>query len=144
MEKGKVKDWMEVKRNVRECAVMEGVATKSNKPMFLKSFLKEEKYKRVDVAIEAFSKKLGQMQGSGVSNETIVRNCLYEFWQKEATEKIICDGHLTIYKLLDSYKEYLTMKLYDDLMMLNKFDLELLTNVTVVPLLPDINEMHNI
>eukprot|EP00957_Ditylum_brightwellii_P133058 10145729-Ditylum_brightwellii.AAC.1 len=33
MEKGKVKDWKKVKRNVRECAVMEGVATTSNKPM---------------------------------------------------------------------------------------------------------------
>eukprot|EP00957_Ditylum_brightwellii_P198304 15111444-Ditylum_brightwellii.AAC.1 len=70
---------------------MEGVATKSNKPMFLRSFLKDsdwslasmscwlvpstsinissdlrliEKYKKVDVAIDAFSKELGRMQGS--------------------------------------------------------------------------------
>jgi hypothetical protein len=97
-----------------------------------------------DVAIDAFSKQLGRMQGSGVRKETIVCNCLYEFWQKAATAKIIRDGHLTIYELLASYKEYLTIKLYDDLMMLYKFELELLTNVTVVPLLTDINEMDNI
>eukprot|EP00957_Ditylum_brightwellii_P074855 5688652-Ditylum_brightwellii.AAC.1 len=41
VEKGKVKDWMVVKRNVRKCAKMEGVATKCNKPMVLGSFLKE-------------------------------------------------------------------------------------------------------
>eukprot|EP00957_Ditylum_brightwellii_P122124 9313603-Ditylum_brightwellii.AAC.1 len=35
------------------------------------------------------------------------------------------------------------MNLYDDLMMLNKLEFELLTNVTVVPLLTDINEMDN-
>jgi hypothetical protein len=36
------------------------------------------------------------------------------------------------------------MNLYDDLMMLNKFELELLTNMTVVPLFDDPNEMGNI
>eukprot|EP00957_Ditylum_brightwellii_P009393 710087-Ditylum_brightwellii.AAC.1 len=41
VEKGKVKDWMDAKRSIRECAVMEGVATKSNKPMLLRSFLKD-------------------------------------------------------------------------------------------------------
>eukprot|EP00957_Ditylum_brightwellii_P044005 3339663-Ditylum_brightwellii.AAC.1 len=36
------------------------------------------------------------------------------------------------------------MNLYDDLMMLNKFELELLTSVTFVPLFTDPNEMDNI
>eukprot|EP00957_Ditylum_brightwellii_P112227 8556214-Ditylum_brightwellii.AAC.1 len=82
--------------------------------------------------IDAFIKQLGCMQGSGVSNETIASHYLAAFWEKAATAMIICDGHLTIYELLASYKRYLTINLYDDLMMLNKFELELLTNVTVV------------
>eukprot|EP00957_Ditylum_brightwellii_P182007 13866224-Ditylum_brightwellii.AAC.1 len=42
-----------------------------------------------DVAIEAFSKQLGQMQGSGVRVDLIVRHCLDAFWEKAATAKII-------------------------------------------------------
>eukprot|EP00957_Ditylum_brightwellii_P160752 12238418-Ditylum_brightwellii.AAC.1 len=38
----KVQDWNKVKRNVRECAEIEGAATKRNKPLVLKSFLKED------------------------------------------------------------------------------------------------------
>eukprot|EP00957_Ditylum_brightwellii_P174412 13279941-Ditylum_brightwellii.AAC.1 len=33
VENGKVQDWNNVKRNVRECAEMEGAATKRNKPL---------------------------------------------------------------------------------------------------------------
>eukprot|EP00957_Ditylum_brightwellii_P039597 2995115-Ditylum_brightwellii.AAC.2 len=36
------------------------------------------------------------------------------------------------------------MNLNDDLMMLNRFELELLTNVTVAPLFHDPNDMDNI
>jgi hypothetical protein len=192
VEKGKVKDWRDVKKNVRECAEMEGVATNRNKPMVLRSFLMEgdwslasmcrrlvpstslnvtpaknllEKYKKVvnacvveldeepiaivdyciqNVAIEAFSKELGRMQAIGASNQVTVRNCMFEFWQKAAAAKIVRDGHVTIYKLLNLYKEYLRKNLYDDLMLLNKFEMELLTNVTVVPLLTDVDEMSNI
>eukprot|EP00957_Ditylum_brightwellii_P012886 973795-Ditylum_brightwellii.AAC.1 len=171
---------------------MEGAVTKSNKPLVLKSFLKEEnwslasmcchlvpsssinvasdvcltdKYKKVvnagavelgkkpisvvehcmqHNAIDALNKQLGLLQGSGVSNPMIARHCLDVFWEKVATAKIICDGHLTIYEMLASYKRYLTMNLYDDLMMLNKFELELLTNVTVVLLFNGPNDMNNI
>ena len=95
-------------------------------------------------AIDAFIKQLGQMQGSGVRDKMIAHHCLVAFWEKEATANIIYDGHLTIYELLASYKRYLTMNLYDDLMMLNKFELELLTNMTVVLLFIDPNDMENI
>eukprot|EP00957_Ditylum_brightwellii_P096340 7337912-Ditylum_brightwellii.AAC.1 len=44
MEKGKVKDWKKAKRNVRGCAEVESVATKSNKPMVLKLFLNEDNW----------------------------------------------------------------------------------------------------
>eukprot|EP00957_Ditylum_brightwellii_P122914 9371311-Ditylum_brightwellii.AAC.1 len=94
MEKGKVKDWKKVKRSIRECAKMEGVTTKSNKPMLLK-FIRiefDKKYKKVvnadvvelgkkpiaivehctqDVAIDAFIKQLGRMQGGGVRDDLI-------------------------------------------------------------------------
>ena len=192
VENGKVKDWRDVKKNVRECAEMEGVATNRNKPMVLRSFLMEgdwslasmcrrlvpstslnvtpaknllEKYKKVvnacvveldeepiaivdyciqNVAIEAFSKELGRMQAINATKEATVRNCLSEFWQKAATANIVRDGHVTIYKLLGLYREYLRKNLYDDLMLLNRFEIELLTNVTVVPLLTDVGEMNNI
>jgi hypothetical protein len=192
VEKGQVQDWKKVKRNVRECAEMEGVATKINKPLVLKLFLKEDnwslasmclcfvpsssinlasdvcltdKYKKVikagvvelgkkpiavvdhcmqQIAIDAFMKQLGLLHGSGVSNPMIVCHCLDAFWEKAVTAQIMRDGHLTIYELLASYKRYLTMNLYDDLMMLNKLELELLTNVTVVRLFTDPNEMVNI
>eukprot|EP00957_Ditylum_brightwellii_P003268 248497-Ditylum_brightwellii.AAC.1 len=60
-------------------------------------------------AIDAFNKQLGLMHGSDVSDKTIASHCLVAFWEKAATAKIIRDGHLTIYKLLASYKRYLTM-----------------------------------
>eukprot|EP00957_Ditylum_brightwellii_P006473 490852-Ditylum_brightwellii.AAC.1 len=44
VEKGQVKDWNKVKKNIRECAEMEGAVTKSNKPLVLKSFLKEDNW----------------------------------------------------------------------------------------------------
>jgi hypothetical protein len=37
VEKGKVQDWKK-KKKVSECAKMEGVTTKMNKPLALKSF----------------------------------------------------------------------------------------------------------
>eukprot|EP00957_Ditylum_brightwellii_P129101 9847405-Ditylum_brightwellii.AAC.1 len=127
---------------------MEGVATKINKPLVLKLFLKEDnwslasmfyylvpsssinlapdvhltdKYKKVvnagvvelgkekiavvehftqQIAIDAFIKQLGLMQDSGASKEMIACHCLDVFWEKAATAKIMCDGHLTIYELL--------------------------------------------
>ena len=174
VEKGKVQDWKKVKRNVRECAEMEGVTTKKNKSLVLKLFLKEDnwslasmchclvpsssinlasdvgltdKYKKVvnagvaelgkkpitvvehctqQIAIADFIKQLGLLQGSGASNETIACHCLDVFWEKAATAKIMRDGHVTIFELLELYKSYLKMNLYDDLMMLNKFESELL------------------
>eukprot|EP00957_Ditylum_brightwellii_P101761 7755717-Ditylum_brightwellii.AAC.1 len=42
VEKGKAFSWSKVKRNVRECAKVEGATTKSNKPLVLKLFLKED------------------------------------------------------------------------------------------------------
>eukprot|EP00957_Ditylum_brightwellii_P089711 6832473-Ditylum_brightwellii.AAC.1 len=44
VENGKVGDWSKVTRNVRECAKMEGVVTKNNKPLVLKSFVKEDNW----------------------------------------------------------------------------------------------------
>eukprot|EP00957_Ditylum_brightwellii_P122017 9305778-Ditylum_brightwellii.AAC.1 len=146
---------------------MEGVAMKRNKPLVLKSFLKEnnwslasmccclvppssinlssdvhltDKYKKVvnagvvelgkkpiavvehcmqQIAIDAFNNQLGLLHSSDIRNETIPHHCLDAFWKKAATAKILHDGHLPIYGLLASYKRYLTMNLYDDLMMLN-------------------------
>eukprot|EP00957_Ditylum_brightwellii_P095152 7247390-Ditylum_brightwellii.AAC.1 len=44
VENGKVQDWKNVKRNVRECAEMEAVAMKRDKYLVLKSFLKEDNW----------------------------------------------------------------------------------------------------
>eukprot|EP00957_Ditylum_brightwellii_P010882 824447-Ditylum_brightwellii.AAC.1 len=41
---GKAVDWSKVKRNIRECDKVEGAITKSNKPLVLKSFLKEDEW----------------------------------------------------------------------------------------------------
>eukprot|EP00957_Ditylum_brightwellii_P145197 11059075-Ditylum_brightwellii.AAC.1 len=43
VEKGKVVDWSKVKRNIRECAEMEGSITKSKKFLVL-IFLKEDNW----------------------------------------------------------------------------------------------------
>eukprot|EP00957_Ditylum_brightwellii_P161844 12322836-Ditylum_brightwellii.AAC.1 len=64
VEKGKVKDWMDVKRNVRKCAVMEGVATKSNKPMFLRSFLKDG-----DWSLASMSRRLVPSTSINISSD---------------------------------------------------------------------------
>eukprot|EP00957_Ditylum_brightwellii_P044619 3382941-Ditylum_brightwellii.AAC.1 len=96
------------------------------------------------IAIDAFIKELGLQQDSGVSKQVTAKLCLDAFWRKAATAKIIRDGYVTIYKLLESYKRYLKINLYDDLMMLNKFESELLTQVTVVPLFHGPNDLETI
>ena len=58
--------------------------------------------------------------------------------------KIIHDEHITIFELLKLYLSYLKMNLYDDLMMLNKFESELLAQVTVVLLFIDPHDLQNI
>ena len=67
-----------------------------------------------------------------------------EFWEKASFVRTICDGRITIFSLLKSYQSYLSMSMYNDLMMLNKFELELLTQVTVVLLLNNPHDLQNI
>eukprot|EP00957_Ditylum_brightwellii_P018465 1389155-Ditylum_brightwellii.AAC.1 len=79
VEKGQVKDWNKVKRNVKECAEMEGAKTKGNKPL--------------QIAIDAFIKELGLWQFSGESKQVTAKICFDAFWEKKASAKIIRDGH---------------------------------------------------
>eukprot|EP00957_Ditylum_brightwellii_P108121 8248041-Ditylum_brightwellii.AAC.1 len=151
VEKRKVKDWKKVKRNEDDWSLASmcrrlvpsssidlasDVSLTEKYKMMVKADVVELGKKPITVvehctqedAIGAFIKQLGRMQGSGVRDELIACHYLFAFWEKAATAKIIHDGHLTIYKLLASSKEYLTMNVYNDLMMLNKLELELLTN----------------
>eukprot|EP00957_Ditylum_brightwellii_P027564 2083993-Ditylum_brightwellii.AAC.1 len=66
--------------------------------------------------IDAFMEELSQRQFHGASNSAIARNLLDKFWEKNT---------------------------YDDLMMVNKFELELLTQVTVVPLFNDPHDLKH-
>eukprot|EP00957_Ditylum_brightwellii_P152199 11587258-Ditylum_brightwellii.AAC.1 len=102
-----------------------------------------EKYQQ-QFSIDAFMEELAMMQFHCTPNSAIARKLLNVFWKKVAPLKCIHDGHICIYQLLDLYKSYLGKSVYDDLMMVNKFELELSTQVTVVMLFNDPHELENI
>eukprot|EP00957_Ditylum_brightwellii_P158684 12077680-Ditylum_brightwellii.AAC.1 len=52
VEKGQVQDWKKLNKNVRECAEMEGVATKKNKPLVLKLLLKDDNWSLASMCLQ--------------------------------------------------------------------------------------------
>eukprot|EP00957_Ditylum_brightwellii_P016321 1227199-Ditylum_brightwellii.AAC.1 len=95
-------------------------------------------------AIDAFVEEFAWMQFYCTTKPAIARYSWKEFWENAASMKSIFDGHICIYQLLDLYKSYLRKNMYDDLMMVNKFELELLTQVPIVPVFDDPHELGNI